>query len=141
MERLAALLLTAALALCAGCSSSTEEAPVMDKEFALDYGEQKTLQDEELSLEFSGLTDHRCPTGRICAAVYAGAVTVTLTVAWPDSAPAELKLNYPGNANEPREAIYGPYRVQLVAVAPDAPAEGAEYTVTLLVTDGLAHPQ
>lgn len=110
-----------------------EGTPKLDQEITLAFSEQKTIEDEALTLTFTALNEEsRCPEGVQC--VWAGQATITVEASKPGSSPASSALTVPS----PNTTSYSGYSITLVDLAP-YPTAGyqpapEEYVATLLVT-------
>ena len=110
-----------------------EGNPKLDQEITLAFSEQKTIEDEALTLTFTALNEEsRCPGGTQCA--WAGQATITIEASKPGTSPASFALTVPS----PNTTSYSGYSITLVDLAP-YPTAGhqaapEEYVATLLVT-------
>ena len=82
---------------------------MLGKEFGLNYGQSKTLNSYVLTIKFKDvIEDSRCPEGALC--VWEGNAKVAIEISQN-----EYFLN---TTLEPKEIIYGEFKVKLVSVSP-----------------------
>jgi hypothetical protein len=128
----AAVALLAALAGHVACGTEGPSDPSA-LEVVLAPGESSHVQG--LALRFEGVSaDSRCPLGVTC--IWEGDAVVIVTASQPPAAGSALELHTSGRF--PQEGAHGPYRIELLLLAPQ-PREGEPvapglYRVTLRVS-------
>jgi len=114
---------------------STMQA-ALGEEYALRNTETATIGNDGLTLRFDRVTDDaRCPVGDRCGADEGDAV-VEVTLHQDPHEAVTLELHT--NAQQPREATYRNYRVQLIRLEPrpigEQPVPLPRYTGTFVVS-------
>ena len=128
MNKLASLVLLLAIISCQYITSSDD--PRLGEEFELEFGEQASLENRELSIKFTELLeDSRCPEGVVC--VWAGNAKVALQIN-----DQETTLN---TYLEPKETTISSFNIALISVSPypvyTMDFQNEDYVVRLLVTE------
>ncbi len=100
-------LLGIVIILLFGCASGTD--PNLGDEFVLKYGQSTSINDQNISITFTGVgADSRCPTGVLCV--------------WEGNAEIFLDINsesYSINTSlDPRIIFHDDYQLELISVSP-----------------------
>ena len=118
-----------------GCKSSTSSTSVrLDFSFPLAVSGSATVDGQSLQVGFdSVVSDSRCPTGAVCIDAGEGVVRV-----WLSKAPLARENRDLKTTAAASEAVYGSYRIKLVALDPypvvGQSIAGASYVATLRIT-------
>jgi hypothetical protein len=96
--------------------------------------EEVCVEREGLFISFASVpSDSRCPEGVNC--VWEGNAEVALALRSPKKKATPIVLN---TTSEPREAVYGAYRIRLLGLTPnrksDSPIDPSRYSAALIVT-------
>ncbi len=109
------LLSTIAALILISCAGHQSDPPILDQEFDIGFGEQVTLDGEDLRLAFTDVSDSRCPIGAAC--IVAGRVTVTLMVSKGNSV-AEMRVLSINDFGSVNFAEYMDYGITLLELNP-----------------------
>jgi hypothetical protein len=135
MRHLAPLLFLVLMGL-PGCGGPTEVLVGVNagEPFNLRIGQSAVMREQQLTLRFIQVReDSRCPTDSLILCLWAGRVVLQVNVAplTGDELPLEVHLG-----DEPTSAVFGAYRLELLAVTPAArldPIPAGEYRATFKV--------
>jgi hypothetical protein len=121
-------------------SSQLEQNPKLGQEFALKYGQEVTLKDEELRVRFASVTsDSRCPSNPKVNCVWEGYAQIVARLSKDGQDAASVKLNTPNPLQEkyPSGHNYLGYTIKLVALDPyprtTGGIEATKYVATLVI--------
>lgn len=117
------------------CKAPTNSVLSLGQNFELGYGEQATIESENLTITFTKiLEDSRCPTGVQC--IWAGNARIKLKLEQPSAGAAFIELNT-SERYESRSA-YLTYTIELLQLMPypDAsqPMEASAYCAVITVS-------
>jgi hypothetical protein len=126
------------LGIALGCGGPTvvRQSVGLGTPFLMAPGERVLLDGADLTLRFIGVEDDsRCPTDALVLCVWAGSATVRLATGTVLADESVLVLH---SGPEPRARDVGGFRVELVAVLPEArieaPIAPTAYRVRVVVT-------
>ncbi|MEP1152454.1 MAG: hypothetical protein ABJH08_12060 [Balneola sp.] len=134
--RFLSLLLAGLVLSCSENVTSTNPVPELEKEFAINHGEELTFEGTDVSIQFVDVVDNRCNVGDIVC-VWSGDATILLDI---NGHQEELNLYYPDRDHDwqskPNSIISG-YEIKLISLSPERRKTGDEpkntYTAKLIV--------
>jgi hypothetical protein len=121
----------------ASSSDATDNDAVLGREFKIKYGQEVTVEGQDLIVKFISVNDSRCPEGSKC--IWEGFAEVVIGVGRTKADESQVEL-YIGNLESGRtsEGKYQQYVIRLVALylrpRTDVERKPSDYVATLLIT-------
>ena len=115
-----------------------EPAPLLGREFRLEFGKSITIEPEDLQIKFVNVVeDSRCPVDALC--VWAGRAIILIGVTSKGRGLGELELRLDPENQELVEGEIGDYLITISGLNPhpetEDPIEESDYIVSLIVTE------
>ena len=115
-----------------------EPAPLLGREFRLEFGKSITIEPEDLRIKFVNVVeDSRCPVDALC--VWAGRAIVLIGVTSNGRGLGELELRLDPENQELVEGEIGDFLITISELSPhpkaENPIEKSDYIVSLIVTE------